>query len=322
MILLQANSVRSEPTSTLVLTSAARRFVDLRIILGGSPGSDLEYNPSLYDPILGQTSEDLEYLELQLRKATVFSKSIDRLEWGFAGTSSSTPARWTHSDDGSSQYLPAHSKWHRTLDSKSTSSEPAANVVDEGDMWPDPRWRRLELERGHMPHPDTGEVTPYDEIWQDIEASPLPDRAGSADERLCVVLITENEEENDRAIRAQGIIIRVGQFVQGIVKVGDKLRVQRWQWVQDRTDKEDESRRYEQEQPIVDRQRPRKTKHGTWYCTVDLGPKDDALELPVDRTWDEIAGRDAVKVLNEAQGLRNSSSQPKPSWYCIEAEGF
>jgi hypothetical protein len=90
--------------STLVLTTAGKHYVDIRIFLPENPSS-----PSIpTSPLL----------------------PISRLEWGFAGTALSTP---------SSDTKPAHTIWTHWVDSKSIEE-----VRDEGDMHPQPNGEVLE----------------------------------------------------------------------------------------------------------------------------------------------------------------------------------
>ncbi|KAI8209197.1 hypothetical protein K4K52_000714 [Colletotrichum sp. SAR 10_76] len=85
-----------EPTSTIVLTSPQRRFVDLRILKA-------------------PTAEGQE------------AHGAERLEWGIAGTSSSALI-----PDGKGGEV-RHSRWDHWIDSRTTEPETAG---DEGDMYP------------------------------------------------------------------------------------------------------------------------------------------------------------------------------------------
>ncbi|KAF1365459.1 hypothetical protein EJ07DRAFT_161501 [Lizonia empirigonia] len=136
-----------EPTSTLVLTSPLRTFVDLRYTLPLTPTSPL---PNAGDP--------------------------SRLDWGFAGTSSTTPAPKPHPRYG-----------------------PFTGVA----------W-----------HPRLGRVAGHEEMWVDVEA-----RRTGRGAKVCVVLRAEDEA---RGVR--GVVVRVGQCVQGIVGVGGSVATERWVW--------------------------------------------------------------------------------------------
>ncbi|KAK5989473.1 hypothetical protein PT974_10995 [Cladobotryum mycophilum] len=95
----------SEPTSTLVLTSPERRYVDIRVLL----------------PINEDDAQKILPLE--------------RLDWAIAGFSSST-AR----DDGQGGQI-FHSNWRHWIDSRHKDAEAAS---DEGDNHPRPDGLTLE----------------------------------------------------------------------------------------------------------------------------------------------------------------------------------
>jgi hypothetical protein len=125
-----------------------------------------------------------------------------RLEWGFAGTAESTPAK------GES---PAHTVWSHWVDSTTIEE-----VKDEGYMWP------LEngdvLEKGAMKHPETGKVTEYEEVWRDLDVE---------GEKVSTVLKME-----DASKKARGMVIRIGQWMQGVMRVDDQITVERWHSVE------------------------------------------------------------------------------------------
>ncbi|KAL0936985.1 uncharacterized protein CTRU02_209201 [Colletotrichum truncatum] len=177
----------SEPTSTIVLTSPQRRFVDLRILKSG-PTTE------------GAAKEHY----------------TDGLEWGIAGTSSSSLI-----PDGKGGEI-RHSRWEHWIDSRTTEPEKAG---DEGDMYP--QEGDLTLEKGRMVNPATGKECDYEELWRDVE----PERAGGrgSDDASkgpeCVVL-----EFEDDANKARGMVVWLGQFCQGISRVGDEVTAERWEW--------------------------------------------------------------------------------------------
>ncbi|KAK1573765.1 uncharacterized protein LY79DRAFT_525217 [Colletotrichum navitas] len=155
----------SEPTSTIVLTSPQRRFVDLRI-LKSAPTAD----------------------------GAPATHGIERLEWGIAGTSSSSMR------DGGDGVQVRHSRWEHWIDSRTTEPE---NAADEGDMYEQPGG--LTLEKGRMVNPATGAETDYEELWRDID--PVP------------------------PTRSRGLVVWLGRFCQGISRVGeDDVAAQRWEW--------------------------------------------------------------------------------------------
>ncbi|EFQ34167.1 hypothetical protein CGRA01v4_09759 [Colletotrichum graminicola] len=186
----------SEPTSTIVLTSPQRRFVDLRI-LKSPPTAD----------------------------AAPATHGIERLEWGIAGTSSSSMR------DGGDGVQVRHSRWEHWIDSRTTEPE---NAADEGDMYEQPDG--LTLEKGRMVNPATGEETDYEELWRDIDPVPVPIAAAAAGDGggdggkggkgvECIVLRFEDEPTKSR-----GLVVWLGRFCQGISRIGEDVAAQRWEW--------------------------------------------------------------------------------------------
>ncbi|KAH8665914.1 hypothetical protein BGZ60DRAFT_529174 [Tricladium varicosporioides] len=177
----------SENTNTLVLTTAAKYFVDVRIYLPTSSA------------------------ELSLPSSKPLPSS--RLEWGFAGTAESTPA--STSAQGKLE-RPAHTKWTHWVDNKSAIG---IEVQDEGDMYPDEGEKEEVIERGHMVNPATGKDTEYEECWVDLE----PVLANEKREFRSWVLKTEAEG-------TRGMLARIGEWIQGVVRRGDETRVVRLLW--------------------------------------------------------------------------------------------
>ncbi|KAK7443661.1 hypothetical protein Landi51_09009 [Colletotrichum acutatum] len=180
----------SEPTSTIVLTSPQRRFVDLRI---------LKQTPTV--------------------DGVQDTHGIERLEWGIAGTSSSS----TRTDDQGAEVR--HSRWEHWIDSRTTDPE---NAADEGDMYEQPDG--LTLEKGRMVNPATGTETDYEELWRDVEPVTVPPVGAAAEGEAqkgveCVVLKHEDETSG-----ARGMVVWLGRFCQGISRVGEEVAAERWEW--------------------------------------------------------------------------------------------
>ncbi|KAI7781117.1 hypothetical protein LA080_015237 [Diaporthe eres] len=178
----------SEPTSTLVLTSPGRRFVDIRVLTASSP------DPAP-DPEPGHESFG--------------TLTRDRLDWAFAGTSSSNKVSRA---DGSET---THSVFNHWIDSRTT--EPQL-VRDEGDMVPCPGG--LALEVGSMVNPATGRMTAYEELWLDKVPAPR-----SAQDPKCVVYQLLDEPAAKR-----GQFVCLGHYAQGVLRVGDTFTAERWVW--------------------------------------------------------------------------------------------
>jgi len=166
----------------VVLTTRAKNYVDVRVFLPEDPEDRLP-------------NDDCS--------------SKGKLEWAFAGQSQSTPARW----DGPRLVTPQHSRWTHWIDSQKPSG-----FQDEGYMYA--QCDGLTLEKGIMENPETGIMTPYEEVWEDLEPQAT---GGDGKQRVSVTL-----RLNDLA--KQGMIIRVGDLIQGMVKTGDEVTVERWHW--------------------------------------------------------------------------------------------
>lgn len=135
---------------------------------------------------------------------------MTRLEWAFAGRSHTEEAR-----PGPGEQKPAHTVWEHWIDSN--SDDPA---TDEGDMWTQSNGDVLE--QGKNVDPDTGVVKAYEELWRNLEVEAVGQEKGFASVVLRV--------QDDR-MGARGMVVRVGGWCQGILKVGDDITTERWQWI-------------------------------------------------------------------------------------------
>ncbi|OJT12811.1 hypothetical protein TRAPUB_10646 [Trametes pubescens] len=174
----------SEPTSTLVLTTPNRHFVDLRFYKSG-PSPD-DSTPSA-------------------------ERCFTALEWGIGGLSVGTPER---------------GKWLHEISSRTEHPE---KETDEGDMFPHPTMPDVALERGHMTHPDSGEMREYEEAWKSL---PVLSVGGPHPEKRVAVFLQMREDPVAGTTR-RGAVVRIGQHCQGIVRDGKDVCVQRWSWVDD-----------------------------------------------------------------------------------------
>ncbi|KAF7892578.1 uncharacterized protein EAF02_000116 [Botrytis sinoallii] len=179
-----------ENTNTLVLTSADKHYVDIRILDPSHP----------------------------LPNSTTDPQAILRLEWGFAGTAISTPAVFK---DGDKSILikPAHTQWVHEIDNKIRN--PGPNDRDEGYMYPVEGTNEV-LEKGAMVNPDTGKVEDYEELWEDLEVGMM--EGEKSDYFMSWVLKTKDAGE------VNGMVIRIGEWVQGVMRKGDDFSVVRWKW--------------------------------------------------------------------------------------------
>ncbi|KAF2771477.1 hypothetical protein EJ03DRAFT_349490 [Teratosphaeria nubilosa] len=198
-----------EPTNTLVLTSDTGKFVDIRVFKRDTPGG-----------------------------AGEVVLPLSCLDWAFAGTATTK----LDPDAGGKR---ATGTWNHCIDSRTDSPE---DVKDTGEILSMPDG--TSLERGKMVNPNrpaAGEV-PYEELWKDVLAHPVAElplarledvngnsvtEAPPVPARICIVI--ELKDEHDRA---RGMVVRVGQFVQGILKLtslsdrepGASTTVEGWAW--------------------------------------------------------------------------------------------
>lgn len=194
----------SEPTTTVVLTSPKRRFVDIRI-LNPDP-EDAQHN----NPIGGTLPHPTSCRHHPLTFLLADILPPERLDWAFAGTSTSE-LRFDAEGKGT-----VHGTWHHWVSNRDANVD---GVVDEGDNHSLPNDRTLET--GNMTNPATGEATDYEEIWLDAPVL----STGKGEGKLCAVLVLEDGEHE-----ARGMVVRVGQFCQGVLRVGEGFTLERWEW--------------------------------------------------------------------------------------------
>lgn len=104
--------------------------------------------------------------------------------------------------------------WEHWVDSKVTNAE---EVKDEGDMFLQDNGEVLES--GNMVNPETGKVEKYEECWVDL------DLQGG---KVGWVLKMEDGEKGSR-----GVAIRIGRWIEGIIRRGEKVTVARWKYKDD-----------------------------------------------------------------------------------------
>ena len=88
-------------------------------------------------------------------------------------------------------------------------------------MYPQPN--ELTLEKGSMVNPDTGVDTEYEELWHDATPTPVPGEGAVR----ALVLQVEDEEKGVR-----GCVVRLGQHAQGLIRVGENIALERWEWTE------------------------------------------------------------------------------------------
>ena len=183
----------AEPTFVLVLTSPRGTFVDLRLFKPARTG----------DTALANKGER------------------SGLDWAFAGTSTSRPAVDQHpAEDEKGLDNVTHSTWTHWLDSRYPVGSRVI-PVDEGDMYPIDAVRTLE--HGHGYQPLLKATMTHEEMWRDVEAT----STNAKGSKMCVVLRLQDEK-----FGARGVVVRVGQYCQGIISlVTEKsCTVERWEF--------------------------------------------------------------------------------------------
>ena len=136
------------------------------------------------------------------------SAPFTSLDWGIGGRSVGTAS---------------HGEWIHDIDSRTDNPD----EKDEGDMYPHPELPDVTLERGKMRHPATGEIREYEEGWKDVEILPV---GGSNNGQRCSVVLETVSDATHSAETGRGLIVRVGQYCQGIIRVGPSVTSERWMW--------------------------------------------------------------------------------------------
>lgn len=70
-----------------------------------------------------------------------------------------------------------------------------------------------------MANPTTGQKETYSEMWRDVQ--PLLRKDGGLE---CAVLQLQDDE-----FQTRGMVVRLGQFCQGVVRQGEKFALERWE---------------------------------------------------------------------------------------------
>ena len=202
----------NEPTATLVLTSASGHFVDVRIFREHHDSAVFSAETLMQ----GLASESNAVL------------SIDHLDWAFAGMSERIAVKNSNRVRGI---------WRHWVSSRTINAE---NVVDEGDLEDvclEDGEVAYEQERGTMANAQ-GALQEYEEGWVDLplDAYQKDTRRTSesgyrgSNDIVCVVIKTVDGASTipSGQTQSKGLMIRLGNFVQGILRQGDNFAVERW----------------------------------------------------------------------------------------------
>lgn len=189
-----------EPTSTLVLTSTSKVFIDIRIFKRIQPS----------DPELPNDGGHRE-----------------RLEWAFAGKSTSYAipdphATPQHAGGGQGQEQGRqwvgpvqHAIWSHWVDSRYPVG--AIAPKDEGTMYPVSATQTLE--HGSSINPYTGAMMSYEEMWLDVPVQ----TCFPSTSKFSIVLVLDAPEA-----KVRGVVIRLGQYCQGIIVRDAVSTIERW----------------------------------------------------------------------------------------------
>jgi hypothetical protein len=131
---------------------------------------------------------------------------MTELNWAFAGLSRSTRAEF---DTAGKLTKPMHTAWDHWID-----SETEEEVNDEGDMF-------LQSDGTVLEKGVNEDGTTYEELWEDLGIRVV----GRDEKRVSYVLRAE-----DLSKRTRGMVIRIGEWIQGTLRVGNEFTVVRWMW--------------------------------------------------------------------------------------------
>jgi hypothetical protein len=135
---------------------------------------------------------------------------MTELNWAFAGTSTTTPAEYSSTTNGERALAkPMHTKWKHWID-----SDTEEEVKDEGDMF-------LQSDGTVLEEGVNEDGSTYEELWEEAEGKI------TGNDKLHVSYVLRAE---DSSKRTRGMVIRIGEWIQGTLRVGSEFTVSRWQW--------------------------------------------------------------------------------------------
>ncbi|KAM3074987.1 holocytochrome c synthase [Clarireedia jacksonii] len=76
------------------------------------------------------------------------------------------------------------------------------------------------LEKGAMVNPESGKIEDYEELWEDLDIQ----KVGNEKSWVSWVLRTRSKGEE------KGMVIRIGKWIQGVLRSGDEFSVGQWKW--------------------------------------------------------------------------------------------
>lgn len=279
----------SEPTSTIVLTSPSACFVDIRILkkvdlageklewafAGWSESEDISIDkdnededdvrsastlvqpPSKAKPKpLGLTTHNHKEQENTNKPRFdpqlfgisnhIFQHNKDNDNASQATTAVASPKSQSPNCKTPTLRPTKRMTWHHHIDSRYPigSSIP----TDTGLIYPLNETQTIEIGCAvSFPGFPKGSCTNYEELWEDLDIHATRHDDGS-NKKVCVVLRTQDVSPDQDP--ARGIVIRLGQFVQGILRKGESVTVERWELLKTESDAD-----------------------ATWKRTFKLGPE-------------------------------------------------
>jgi hypothetical protein len=154
--------------------------------------------------------------ESEERTTNLPSAKSKGLDWAFAGTSSTLQSPVPGDE---SEIV----EWKHWIDSRAQDKAfKTDGIKDVGRCFPQPNGDDLEL--GRMVNPDTGNETEYEELWGQVQAESTTSENGK---KVAVVLHATSESQSEADL-AEGMTIRVGQYVQGLLVSKTRLALERW----------------------------------------------------------------------------------------------
>lgn len=164
---------------------------------------------------------------------------------------------------------PQHTIWTHWVDSQHPLG---TEVQDEGDMYPQDNGETLEY--GAMVNPESGKVEKYEECWFDVNLDELKGEG----RRFGWVLKSESEGW-------RGMVVRIGDYVQGVAKKGEKVGAERWEW-----------------------------KGGKWVSVVSVGD----LDIPLGGVFKEEGGFEVGRLVT-GKATSESNEDEERVWKVVEA---
>ena len=167
-------------------------------------------------------------MDLRVRKAPTTAERdlpnsggpFDRLLWASAGLVT-TDDEIVNGGSNFPQYEPGWTDWHQAASSDEEEMDKASSG-DQERLWTEEDAGKTVIGRVLISDPVTGQMTVYEE--QSIN---LPIMSTNNDgTRTTTVLVLHDDTQDFR-----GVIVRVGDICQGVLRNGLDISIERWQWI-------------------------------------------------------------------------------------------